>query len=272
MKSFTLYVNDDLRYNCALLLNVLDPLCSLISLYNGPSLNNVELKTGESNSKTARGLKNEYTFTFHFDDITKTSVFNYFFKGESQLKLNLQRTGETIIHLPENTSLTVEMELRKALLKYSLSESEIIASVASHSSTNGINDEPFEVILPFQSGYIDNAKFIDNMYEICAEFSAGLCPKFSYAQMQEERLHDTQERFYRLSASNEKISVEFEDYLGNSGSHSYPDPYKYEFFYRENGKILIHVYRAGDTFVFQTQFDDHARFEMRVRHYFGEKI
>lgn len=272
MKSFTFFVNDDLRYDYALLLCVLDPVCSLISLYDGPSLNNVELKTEESNSKTARGIKNEYTFTFHFDDITKTSVFNYFFKGESQLKLTLHRTGETLIHLPENTSLTIELELRKALLKYSLSESEIIASVTNHSPKNEIEEEPFEIILPFQSGYIDNTKFIQNMYEICAEFSAGLCPLFSYAQMKEERREITHERFYRVNASNDHSSVEFEDYLGDSGSHSYPDPFNYEFFYREHGKILIRVYRYGNTFVFQTWFEDHARFEMRVRQYFGKTI
>ncbi|MBK9590548.1 MAG: hypothetical protein IPO32_03255 [Crocinitomicaceae bacterium] len=272
MKSFTYYVNDDLRYDYALLLSVLDPVCSLISLYDGPSLNNVELKTDDTNSKTARGLKNEYTFTFHFDDITKTSVFNYFFKGESQLKLTLHRTGETLIHLPENTSLTIELELRKALLKYSFSESEIIASVRSHSAKNEIEEEPFEIILPLQSGYTDNAKFIQNMYEICTEFSPGLCPLFSYAQMKEERREMTHERFYRVNTSNDHASVEFEDYLGDSGSHSYPNPYNYEFFYREKGKILIRVYRSGNTFVFQTRFEDHARFEMRVRQYFEGKL
>lgn len=272
MKSFTFFVNDDLRYDCALLLNVLDPVCSLISLYNGPSLNKVELKTEESNSITARGLKNEYTFTFHFDDITKTSVFNYFFKGESQLKLTLHRTGETLVHLPERTSLTIELELRKALLKYSLSESEIIASVKIHGTKHEIEDEPFEVILPFESGYIDNAKFIDKMYEICAEFSAGLCPLFSYAQMKEERRETTHERFYRVNASNDHALVEFEDYLGDSGSNSYPNPFNYEFFYRQNGKIIIRVYRSANTFIFQTRFEDHARFEMRVRQYFEEKF
>jgi hypothetical protein len=272
MKSFTFYVNDDLRYDCALLLNVLDPVCSLISLYNGPSLNNAELKTEESNSKTARGLKNEYTFTFHHDDITKTSVFNYFFKGESQLKLTLHRTGETLVHLPENTSLTIELELRKTLLKYTMSESEIRESVKNSSPKNEIQEEPFEVTVPMNSGYVDNAKFIQNMYEICAEFSGGLCPLFSYAQMQEEKRETTHERFYRVNASNDYASVEFEDYLGDSGSHSYPNPYNYEFFYREKGKILIRVYRSGNTFIFQTRFKDHDRFEMRIRQYFEGKL
>lgn len=272
MKSFTFYVNDDLRYDHALLLSVLDPVCSLISLYNGPSLLGIEIKTDETNSKNTRGSKNEYTFTFHSDDITKTTVFNYFLKGESQLKLTLHKTGETLIHLHQNTSSTIELELRKALLKYSMSESEITESVKSNIPKNAITEEPFELTLPFNSGYIDNAKFIQNMYEICTEFSVGLCPKFSYAEIQEEIRQETHERFYRLSTGNDQASVEFEDYTGDSGSHSYPNPFNYEFFYRENGKILIRVYRSGNTFVFQTRFEDHARFEMRVRQYFGEKI
>ncbi len=245
MKSFTFFVNDDLRYDCALLLNVLGPVCSLISLYNGPSLNDVELKTEESNSITARGLKNEYTFTFHFDVITKTSVFNYFFKGESQLKLTLHRTGETLVHLPERTSLTIELELRKALLKYSLSESEIKESLKNNSPKTSIIKETFEFKIPLSKSPDIESKFITRLNDMCTLLTQNRSPKFGPEDLKVEERSTIREVFSSIDKSNDLFTIAYENsefetghWSGSKGGHT-------QFLLTQKNQILMRASISG---------------------------
>jgi hypothetical protein len=200
------------------------------------------------------------------------TTFAYFFKGESLLQVTLYKNGETLVQLPEKTSSTVELELRKALLKYTKTEEELKAEIKSQLiHLPDQKDNFFECKLAMTSGYIDNSKFIQNMYELCSEFSKGTAPFFSSEMIKFEDRQITHERFYRLTANTKTTAVEFEDYLGDSGSHSYPNPFNYEFIYRQDGQIMIHVFRSGNELIFKTRFEDHTKFEIRVKQYFEGK-
>lgn len=293
MKNFSIPLSDTTNANPESLLKYLQPVCALLSLYDGPDLTKGTIKK-ESDTTRYNSIQNNYAFTLSIDSSKSEISFGYFLHGESLIRINLKFPGQAMVEISESVSTMIEMEIRKSLLEFADSEIKTNSTVTVaeqtttvvpkevamnvQASTASVASSKFQIIekhgnwmLSFihDSRYVSQELFLRGMNFICQEFSFGGAPIFSRADVKEAAKTEIPETKYYFDKSKDKWSVSFLDHTWDSGSHSYPNGYEFLFklIFEPEG-TLIEVRHEYGQLIFETKFDDKNHFTSSVRKQF----
>lgn len=295
MKNFSIPLSDTTNANPESLLKCLQPVCALLSLYNGPDLTKGTIKN-ESGTTRYNSIQNNYAFTLTINSSKSEIIFGYFLHGEPLIRINLKFLGQAVVEISESVSTMIEMEIRKSLLQFVESELDIktesTVTVAEQktkvvpkevemnvqASTTSVGSSKFQIIerhgkwmisFVHESRYVSQELFLRGMNFICQEFSFEGAPIFSRADVKEAAKTEIPETKYYFDKSKDKWSVSFLDHTWDSGSHSYPNGYEFMFnlIFEPEG-TMIQVRHEYGQLIFETNFDDKNRFASSVRKQF----
>ncbi|MBK9191432.1 MAG: hypothetical protein IPM77_07905 [Crocinitomicaceae bacterium] len=276
MKSFAQKINPVIATNTEEILNILQPVCGLISLYNGPSLLQAEWKDNE-NGKRKNALAGGYAFVLQTNKGQTEIVFEYFHHGEIQLRMKFNSDGNVNTEMTDSISALVEMDLRKRLIACavkpdfvqtpqqdsSVPQSDIKTSVQAQT----INENETEKIhVELKKSSVDLDVFLPAMNRIIKDFTQGLSPEFSKDDVIYRTLQSRPESISFFTKTKDEFCVDLSDRKWDSGSHSYPDGFEFQFTlsHEKSGK-LVEVRREGDKLIFITSFEDKGRFALNVK-------
>lgn len=270
MKSFAQKINPLFAANANEILNLLQPVCGLISLYNGPSLLQAEWKENES-GKRKNALAGGYAFVLQSkaDEI----IFEYFHLGEIQLKLNFKSTGDVKVEMIETISSLIEVDLRKKLLEKAVNTgTELTKSnnsnvrVSTSENKEFTEKKPKSFELKMLGSSVSHAVFLPAMNKILQDFTQGLSPQFEMSDVIHRTLQDSPESVSFFTKSLNDYCVDFSDRYWDSGSHSYPNGFEFQFsLSHEKAGKLVDITREGNQLRFTTSFDDKDRFALKVK-------
>lgn len=196
-----------------LLLNFIAPVCSLISLYNGPNLSEQEFWRDEKNQYIAQGSKNNFNFKFLTD--VNHSQFNYYNSGIELVRIEMNVSGEAAIYIDQKLSTSVLLELIKLIeAEKKIRQAQDLVEQATQIP------EPIQFNIPFANDSEMESKFIQKLNSICRLISQNCSPSFGPEDLIIEERRSIGEVFTYLDKSNELYTIAYQSSVYETGHWS----------------------------------------------------
>ena len=187
MKTHQLKLSSDFLYDLNLIIETLQPLCHLISVYDGPILKIELFQASVTNADIleAHISQNNYSIEFIYDQ--KNLAFNFTFLKKNEKLLHLLTSDDGITRLDLSDSLTnlIELEVLKSLTPHFFNQEEQnLKEQKVHEALEKAYQKEQERELHFQlksgpeQGFTE--RFVRKLNLICQLISNNSAPQFDY--------------------------------------------------------------------------------------------